>query len=179
MESATVLRPIAGVHVFHDHDTALGHGGEEFLSGRNLLFHAVTAVVDDDVDDTEFRTKLLQKPSIGLITDPDIETQLAQLGCPGIDVNPNDAGAAAEVFLPHLHRPAVVNAKFDHHNGTVSELRQVSVVNIEIVRPLVYQLIACAHRVFFKRAHRNMVHGGILTGPLQGFHAEHSGAGRR
>ena len=81
--------------------------GPEVRETSALMRRDMTPVVDDDI---EF-TKASKKRGVGLIADMYLETGLLEVAL-GVDIDPNDFGALAEVLFPDLERSAMVDTDF-------------------------------------------------------------------
>ena len=65
-----------------------------------------------------------------------------------------------EVQPPHLQRTAVRHPKLHHHDALAAEAREVSVVDVEVVDPLVNQALGVLAEVPLQR----VAHGGQTAG---------------
>jgi hypothetical protein len=111
----------------------------------------VAAVLDDDVDRAGALAQTAQEVAVLLVADDDIDAVLGERRAARVDVDADDAGLAAEVVLPHLQRAAVVDAELDDGDRLAAVRREVAVVNVEVVQPLVDQAAAVGPEVRLER----------------------------
>src|SRR3954470_6486823 len=102
----------------------------------------MAAVVDHDVDVRVAAAQLRMEGAVGLVANHDIDRVFDDGLAARIVVHSNDAGARPEILPPHLQRPAVRDADFDNHRPASAKLREMAVVDLEIVPPFVYEATA-------------------------------------
>ena len=131
--------PIRGVQVFAQVHPVRNHQREQCLEGSNLLLHGVPAVVDQDVDGRQRVGQRAQELAIALVANEDLHAGLFEALAVRVDVDAEDLGLGAEVVAPHLHRPALRHPELHDVDRPVAKPREVAVVDLEIVIPLVNQ----------------------------------------
>ena len=78
------------------------YGRKHFLKGSDLLPHFVAAIVDQDIDRTNFIAERAQKAPVFLITDDDFDLVFLEAFAFRTDIDADDPGSFSEVMLPHL-----------------------------------------------------------------------------
>ena len=112
-----------------------------------------------------------RKVAVALIADQDVHALLLETPAFGVDVDTVEAHARAEILLPHLQRAALRDAEFEHHRRAPAERREVAVVDLEVVHPLVQAPAGVATKEGFEVVHAPAIPGrpgtariGIETG---------------
>jgi hypothetical protein len=123
----------------------------QLLEAGDLLRHSVPAVVDHDVDVRKARAHLAQETAVGLVADHHVDRIGLELATARIEVDADDARAAAEVMAPHFELAAVVDADLDHHRRAAAEGGEMAVIDLEVVVPLVDQPPGIVAEVFRQR----------------------------
>ena len=137
--------------VFAEVDPARLQVRIELAQRGDLLDHGVAAVVDDDVDVRELLADAGEERGVGLVADQDGGRVVLELLAARVDVDTDDPCPGAEVVVPHLQRAAVEHADLEHHRLPAAEALEVTVVDLEVVMPLVDQPAAVGEEVLGER----------------------------
>src|SRR5882672_3204813 len=152
----------------------------ELLQGRDLLRRGVPAVVDEDVDARHGLADLGEEAAVGLVADENGGRRVLELLAPRVDVDADDAGAGAEVLMPHLQRSALEHADFDHDGRLAAEPLEMPVIDLEVVVPLVDEPVRVAEEVVGEGIRRSARHGrpcgGVSATAATGRSAARTGA---
>src|SRR5205809_1748037 len=126
----------------------------QLLERGDLLRHGMSAVVDQDVDVRDALAHLGKKTAVGLVADENGGRFILELFASGIDVDADNVCPGAEIVLPHLQRPAMEDADFDHDGRAAAKGLEVTMVDLEVVVPFVDQASAVAEIVLGDRIGR-------------------------
>jgi hypothetical protein len=109
----------------------------ELLERSDLLAHGVPTVLDEDIDRSDLCRKGPQELPVLLITDEHLDAPPSEPGAARVDVDATDRCLAAEVVTPHLERATLVDAELEDHDRPAPKAFEVTVVDVEVVNPLV------------------------------------------
>src|SRR5437773_849894 len=126
----------------------------QLLERGDLLRHGMSAVVDQDVDVRDALANLGKRTAVRLVADENGCRFIIELFASGIDVDADDVRPGAETVLPHLQRPAMEDADFDHDGRAAAKGLEVTMVDLEVVVPFVDQASAVAEIVLGDRIGR-------------------------
>ncbi len=135
----------------------------------------MAAVVDDDVDARKAPPHLGEKLPVRLVADQDADAILLERPAARVDVEADDLRARAEVLAPHLQRAAVEHADFQHHRRSAAEGGEVTVVDLEVVVPLLDQPAGIAAEIGLERVGRFFARQEQRTPDIREDAPEHSG----
>jgi len=149
--AAPLFRPVTGMQVLDQEDSAVPYRRPHLLEGGDLLGHGVTTVLDQYIDRADLLAQSAKERPILLVTKDDLDAGAGHARAAGIDVDTNDPGVRAEIVPPHLQRAALINTKLDHGHRPIPVRRKVPMVDVEIVDPLVDQRAGIVAEVFLER----------------------------
>jgi hypothetical protein len=135
--------PVGAAQILAGVNSVLLDVTEQRPECRDLVVIGVAAVIDDDIERSEFVRQPLKKFRVALIADRDMGTRtglgagrLERLAV-GVDVEPHDPRLRAEVAPPDLQGSAVGDADLQNRYFASAKPGKVPVINFEIVLPLV------------------------------------------
>ena len=153
--SAAIVPPVRRMRVLAEVYPPLMHVREEFLERIDLLAHRVTAVIDQDVDPGDLTNQEPQEFAVGLIPDEYPDAFLLELLAGRIDIDPEYACLRAEIVLPHLQRAALIHAYFQQMNIRAPIAREVAVIYLEVMLPLMNEITRVLDEIGFEIVHAN------------------------
>src|SRR6185437_3789360 len=129
--------PVRGAQVFAGIDAVFLEVRKQRAERDKLVFIGMTAVVDNDIEGAGFRRDAFEEDGIALAADEDFGAGRFESLATRIDVDADDARLWSEILAPDFQRAATGDADFHQRDVVVAEAREVSVVDLEIMLPLV------------------------------------------
>jgi hypothetical protein len=123
-------------NVFTKVDTARLKMRKQRLEGGDLLVELVATIVDNYVDSRNLLDELFPKDLVRLVPNEHPNPVALIHAAGGLNVHPIDMDLVAEVRLPHIKATTGEDADLDDVNLTAPELREMPVVDREVVAPL-------------------------------------------
>jgi hypothetical protein len=102
----------------------------------DLLISFMAAVIDHDIEFRNIFFESLPERSIGLVANKDLRLRVLVTLADSFLVYAINMDAWPKVVFPHLQAAAGIDADFEHVNVFAHELREVPVVDLEIMSPL-------------------------------------------
>ena len=116
---------------------------EERLEGHDLVGPTVAAIINDDVKRSFLGVRNREKYGrIALIADGNSGVESRKIRATGIDVQAMYISLGTEVATPDLERPPVLDPDLEETDRQAAVSRQMAVVDLEVVVPLVRHEIA-------------------------------------
>jgi len=126
---------------------------KHFLECSDLLRHGMAAIIDKYVDSGQLLLQFSKEAEVFLVADEDLDLIFLELATPGVNVDTINFCVHSEVVFPHLQRAAMTNANLQNMNVGVPEPRQMIIVGLKVVGPLVNKVTRIIFEVFLEVIH--------------------------
>ena len=142
------------MYVLGQIDTTLFDCRIHFLKRDDLLPHGVAPIVDHDIERAVFLAKLGMCLPVLLVANDNFDAGFSKRCATRIDVHANNLRLRPKIMLPHLQRAAMKNAVLQQPYRLAAESAEMSLVNTEVVPPLVNKAAGIIIKIAKEVAHQ-------------------------
>jgi len=125
----------------------------EDFEGIDLLCHRVSTVIDDNVNAWDLILQSAQKALVTLIANQNRGLIVLELPAIRMHVHAKESRFVAKVLLPHLKGPTMIDADFKQMHICAPITGKEAIINVEIVRPFVYEVSRIVLKVLSEIIH--------------------------
>lgn len=130
---------------------------KKFFKGDHLLLHAVTTIIDQNVDGRDLLTQFAEKSAIRLIADENLGVGVSEFRATRVDIDANNLRIWTEVISPELEGATLISADFEHNGLAVSESLKMLFIDCQIMHPLADEAPIVLLKKFGQRFHMEVV----------------------
>src|SRR5215510_13336429 len=109
----------------------------EQLQGFALVRGNVASVIDHHVESAHLSHRLFEESTVRLRADPNLSVSTIEFLTARIDIDPEHDRFRPKISAPERQGPSLRHADLEQPKRASSKPRQVSIVNREVVSPLV------------------------------------------
>ena len=147
------ITPVRCVKILANIKAGRSKMGIENFKGVDLLLHDMSAIVNDNVKTGQLLYQPVKEVPVSLVSNKNRSLFVFKVLAVRIDVDAKEFGRWSKVVFPHLEGTTVRHTYLQDMNICSSPLREITIVNIEIMGPLVDEIARVVVEVALKVIH--------------------------